>query len=244
LIQRAGYASSENGVMVELNGSQLNIIKRTAISGVGTTISVPQSQWNRDTLDGTGFSTSNPSGIRLDTTKAQLMFSEYEWLGVGCVRVGFVNSNGKFHIAHVFNHANELDSVYMTTASLPVRYEIVNTGITTSASTMKQICVSVQSNGGYEKRQVEGIARRITQVSVATTNFIPIASIRITPGREDAIILPTQISFMPESSQSSTIEVALIRNATLTTASWVVDRFSKRSIRYCFNLNEWWRNCA
>lgn len=223
LVQRAGYASSENGIMLELNGSQLNIIKRTSISGTVSTITVPQSQWNRDTLDGTGFSTSNPSGIALDMTKAQLMFSEYEWLGVGCVRVGFVNANGKFHTAHIFNHANTLDSVYMTTASLPVRYEILNTGITTSTSTMKQICISVQSNGGYEKKTVEGIARRLTQVSVATTAFVPIVSIRLTPGREDAIILPTQISFMPESASAATIEVALIRNATLTTPSWNVD---------------------
>lgn len=221
LIQRAGYASSENGVMVELNGSQVNLIKRTSISGVGTTISVPQSQWNRDTLDGSGPNESNPSGIALDMTKAQILFSEYEWLGVGCARVGFVNANGKFHTAHIFNHANTLDSVYMTTASLPVRYEILNTGITTSTSTMKQICVSVQSNGGYEKKKTERIARRETQVSVATTTFVPIVSIRLAPGRTDAIILPIQISFMPESNLSSTIEVALIKNTTLTTPSWV-----------------------
>lgn len=44
LVQRVGYASSENGIMLELDGSQVNIIKRTAISGIGTTIIVPQSQ--------------------------------------------------------------------------------------------------------------------------------------------------------------------------------------------------------
>ena len=145
LVQRAGYASSENGIMLELNGSQLNIIKRTAISGVGTTVTVPQSEWNRDTLDGSGPNDSNPSGIRLDISKAQIFVSEYEWLGVGAVRVGFINDNGKFHTAHIFNHANTLDSVYMTTASLPVRYEILNTGITTSASTMKQIFLCLVS---------------------------------------------------------------------------------------------------
>lgn len=222
LIQRAGYASSENGVMLELDGIQLNIIKRTGISGVGTTIKVSQSNWNVDTLDGSGPNEFNPSGIALDISKAQLMFSEYEWLGVGCVRVGFVNANGIFHTAHIFNHVNTLDTVYMTTASLPVRYEILNSGITTSVSTMKQICVSVQSNGGYEKKQAENIARRETQVSVGTTNFVPIVSIRLNPGREDAIILPHQISFIPESGSSATMEVALIRNATLSSPSWII----------------------
>jgi hypothetical protein len=221
LVQRAGYASSENGVMLELNGSQLSFIKRTAISGVGTTISVLQTDWNIDTLDGSGPNESNPSGIALDITKAQILFSEYEWLGVGCVRVGFANSFGKFHTAHVFNHANTLDSVYMTTASLPVRYEILNTGITTSTSTMKQICVSIQSNGGYEKRVASDVARQESLVSVASTTFKPLASIRLKAGKEDAIVIPSQINCLPDSSSSVYYEVALIKNATLTGGTWV-----------------------
>jgi hypothetical protein len=212
LIQRAGYASSENGVMIELNGSQINIIKRTAISGVGTTVTVPQSQWNVDKLDGTGV-----SGVNLDLSKAQILFTEYEWLGVGAVRVGFINANGNAQIAHIFNHANTLDSVYMTTATLPCRYEILNTGITTSASTMKQICISVQSNGGYEKKVAESVARMTTTTNVATS-FEPLVSIRLAPGREDAVVLLKQYAVLPTSADS--FEIAVIKNATLTDASW------------------------
>jgi hypothetical protein len=212
LVQRVGYASSENGIMLELNGSQLNIIKRTAISGVVTTVSVPQSEWNEDKLDGTG-----ASGVTLDITKAQILFTEYEWLGVGAVRVGFINENGNSHIAHIFNHSNELDTVYMTTAVLPVRYEIFNTGITTSSSTMKQICISVQSNGGYEKKVVETIARRTTTTTVGTS-FVPLVSIRLAPEREDAIILPNQYATLPTSPGD--YEIVIIKNATLTGDSW------------------------
>jgi hypothetical protein len=220
LIQRVGYASSENGVMLELNGSQLNIIKRTATSGVGTTITVPQSEWNVDTLDGTGVSTSNPSGIQLDISKAQILFSEYEWLGVGSVRVGFA-IDGRFIIAHQFNHANKIDSVYMTTASLPIRYEILNAGITTTSSTMKQICVSVQSNGGYEKKVASDVTRQTSLVAVASTTFIPLVSIRLKAGREDAVIVPNQINALPDSSTAVFYEVALIKNATVSGGSWV-----------------------
>lgn len=220
LIQRVGYASSENGIMLELNGNQLNFIKRTGISGVVTTITVPQSEWNQDKLDGTG-----PSGISLDITKTQLMFTEYEWLGVGCVRVGFVNENGTFHIAHIFNHANTLDSVYITTASLPVRYELINNGNVGSASTMKQICVSIQSNGGYEKIVARDIARRTSIITGITSslNFTPIVSMRLTPGREDAIILPKSISFIADSSGSgSVVEFALIKNGQISATSWTL----------------------
>jgi hypothetical protein len=205
--------------MLELDGSQLNIIKRSAITGAGTTIAVPQSEWNLDTLDGTGFSTSNPSGIKLDVTKAQIFYTEYEWLGAGSVRCGFA-IDGKFINVHQFNHANHINTTYMTTASLPVRYEILNTGITTSSSTMKQICLSVVSNGGYERVQRRDIARRTTTVSVGTTTFVPLVSIRLTPGREDSIILPKSFAFLGSSGATALLEVALIRNGTINATTW------------------------
>lgn len=217
LTQRVGYASSENGIMLELKNFDINIIKRTSISDVTTVITVPQSEWNVDKLDGNG-----PSGYELDITKAQILFSEYEWLGVGSVRVGFA-IDGKFIIVHQFNHSNRIDSVYMTSATLPIRYEIFNTGVTTSSSTMKQICVSVQSNGGYEKVVARDVARRtnsITGIS-SSTNFTPIVSIRLTPGREDAVILPKAFSFLADSSGGgSVVEIALIKNGQISAVNW------------------------
>jgi len=225
LTQRVGYASSENGIFLEQQTGSAGIttaywVMRTARSGITTEIRVPQSEWNHDTFDGTGFSTSNPSGITLDLTKAQILFTEYEWLGVGAVRCGLVNSNGIFHILHVFNHANVIDSVYMTTASLPVRYEILNTGITTSSSTLKQICVSVQSNGGYEKKVASDTMRMTSFKATNSTSFIPLVSIRLAPGREDATILPHDVHALPDSATSVFFEIAVIKNATLSGAAW------------------------
>lgn len=215
LVQRVGYASSENGVMLELDGSQINFIKRTAISGVGTTITVPQSEWNIDKLDGTG-----PSGYRLDLTKAQILFSEFEWLGVGSVRVGFA-IDGKFIIAHQFNHSNMIDSVYMTTANLPVRYEILNKDNVGSASTMKQICVSIQSNGGYEKKVSEIFVRKTTAKTGIGVTYQPIVSMRLAPGRENAVVLPTKFDGLPLSNNVSYV-IALVKNPTLVGASFTV----------------------
>jgi len=222
LTQRVGYGGSENGVFLEQETNSAGIttvywMMRTAISGITTEIRVAQSNWSKDHFTGIG-GTTNPSGHSLDLTKAQLMFTEYEWLGVGAVRCGFAHEDGNFHIAHQFEHANVLDGVYMTTATLPVRYEIINTGITTSTSTMKQICVSVQSNGGYERLRRRDVARRITTVSISGTSFVPLVSIRLTPGREDAVILPKSYSFLGSSGATAILEVAWIRNATLSNA--------------------------
>ena len=242
LTQRVGYASSENGVFLEqaTNSSGITTnywVMRTGKSGITTEIRVPQSEWNVDRYDGVGVGTtaSNPSAHLLDLTKAQLMFTEYEWLGVGAVRCGFVDLGGNFHISHVFNHANTIDTVYMTTASLPIRYEILNTGITTSPSTMKQICVSIQSNGGYEKRVALDVVRNTTPVNVAAGQaFIPLMSIRLTPGREDAIIIPHEFNILPDSTNPTTFEVALIKNATLTNASFASTTTSSPNVQVDF----------
>jgi len=217
LVQRVGYGSSTNGIFLEQVGSQINIIKRTSVSGTLTTITVPQSEWNVDRLDGTGISTDNPSGVALDLTKAQILFSEYEWLGVGSVKVGFA-IDGNFITAHQFNHANLTDSVYMTSATLPLRYEIENAGITTSSSMMKQICASVMSNGGYERKRAENIARRTTDTEVGTS-FEPLVSIRLKSGRGFAVVIPQQILAFPLNNNAS-YEVALIKNGTLTGAAF------------------------
>ena len=217
LVQRVGYGSSTNGIFLEQIGSQINIIKRTSVSGTLTTITVPQSEWNVDRLDGTGISTDNPSGVSLDLTKAQILFSEYEWLGVGSVKVGFA-IDGNFIAAHQFNHANLIDSVYMTSATLPIRYEIENIGITTSPSLMKQICANVLSNGGYERKRAENIAKRISGTEVGTS-FEPLVSIRLKPGREFAIVIPQQMFAFPLNNNAS-YEVALIKNGTLSGAAF------------------------
>jgi hypothetical protein len=132
LRQRVGYGGTTNGIYLELDGSTLNFVERNSVTGILSEIRVPQSQWNIDTV---GAGALNPSGITSDITKAQIFYTDIEWLGLGTVRVGFV-INGQFIHCHSFHHANLITSTYMTTASLPLRYEITNTGITTSSSTM------------------------------------------------------------------------------------------------------------
>ncbi len=137
LIHRVGYYGNENGFYLEQKDVEISFVKRSLVTGLVTETPVIQGDWNGDKLDGTG-----PSGLTLDLTKAQILWMDLEWLGVGSVRVGFV-INGQFIVCHTFNHANIIASTYITTASLPLRYEIFNTAETSGASTLKQICSSV-----------------------------------------------------------------------------------------------------
>jgi hypothetical protein len=109
-------------------------------------------------------------------------------------------------------------SLYMQTAILPVRYEITNTGATGSASSMKQVCSSVISEGGYEATSIDHVARRTTILATISTTFLPLVSIRLASTALGAVVLPNRVQVLPTTSQN--YEVALFKNATLTGASW------------------------
>jgi len=218
LRQRVGYFSTDNGVYLEQNGSGITFVVRTSTSGsVDNSRFVAKANWNGDKLDGTG-----ASGITLDLTKTQILFIDFEWLGVGSVRCGFV-INGQFIVAHTFHNSNIQTSVYMTTAILPVRYEITNIGTVASSSAMKQICSSVMSEGGYEVVSAELAARRTNVLTTISTTFLPLLSIRLNSSRLGAVVLPNRVAALPTTNQN--YEVALIRNATLTGASYVTGSF-------------------
>jgi hypothetical protein len=196
LRQRIGYFGADNGMYLELDGDTLYLVERSL--SLGTTTRVAQEEWNIDTMLGAGH--LNPSGVTLDISKAQILWMDIEWLGLGTVRLGFV-VDGKFIHCHSFHHANYITSTYITTASLPVRYEIANTGITTSASTLKQVCSTVISEGGYELRGLQQAIGTPVQTPVDLTTagtYYTVASIRLkaTPNRLDAIVILTALSIL------------------------------------------------
>jgi len=216
LRQRVGYFNTGNGVFLEKSGTTVpRFVVRTSTSGSPVdTRYVDQTSWNGDKLDGTG-----TSGITIDLTTTQILFLDFEWLGVGSVRCGFV-INGQFIVCHTFHNANIQTAVYMTTAILPVRYEITNTGTTASSSAMKQICSSVMSEGGYEAVSQEYVARMTaaTTSTFLTTTFKPLVSIRLASTALGSVILPYNLNFLPTTSDN--YELALFENATLTTPTW------------------------
>ena len=227
LRQRVGYYGASNGIYLELANSVLYIVKRSSVSGVLVDTRIAQSSWNNDKLDGTGI-----SGVTLDISKAQILYADIEWLGVGSVRVGFV-INGQYLLCHVFNHANIITSTYITTASLPIRYEIKNTAATSGSSTMKQICSTVISEGGYELR---GLQQAVTiplntprDCTVANT-YYPVISLKLKSGFLDAIVILTALSMLG-TGNNSVFNWQMIASGTTTGGSWV-DAGANSAVEY------------
>jgi hypothetical protein len=216
LRQRVGYYGAANGYYLQLNNSTLSFVERTSVSGALVENTINQSSWNVDKLDGTG-----ASGVTLDITKAQILFMDLEWLGVGTVRIGFV-IDGNFYVCHKFHHANIITSTYITTASLPIRYEITNTGATSGASTLKQICSTVLSEGGYELRgSQQAVGTPITTAMTLATagTYYPIVSIRLKSARLDGIAVATAVSIIGNTAANFNWKV--IASGTTTGGSWV-----------------------
>ena len=223
LRQRIGYFGTQNGIYLEQNNNDVYLVLRTYVGGSvdDSTYRVAQSSWNGDRFDGTG-----ESGRTIDFTKANIMWMDVEWLGVGDVRVGFI-VDGRPVIAHTFHNDNLRTTTYMTTASLPLRMEIENTGTTDSVSTAKQICNSVMSEAGYE-----GFSRRYnitkngsagTTLTTAGTQY-PMVGIRLNSSRLDSVIVPSNISAVLEETASNkpdTILYRILLNPTVTGGSWI-----------------------
>jgi hypothetical protein len=215
LRQRVGYYGTQNGLYLQLNNSTLSFVERSLVTGSVTESVIDQSSWNVDKMDGTG-----PSGITLDIAKAQILFMDIEWLGLGTVRMGFV-IDGNFNVCHKFHHANLIISTYITTASLPLRYEITNTGATSGASKLKQICSSVLSEGGYELRGAQqAIGTPINAARTLTTanTYYPIVSIRLKSTRLDGIAVATAISVIGNTAANFNWQV--IASGTTTAGTW------------------------
>lgn len=233
LRQRTGYFDANNGIFLELNGSTISFVKRSNSTSTPTDNVVNQADWNMDTLDGTG-----PSGLTLDITKGQIMFIDVEWLGLGTVRCGFV-INGQLIHCHSFHHANIIDGPYMTTACLPVRLEITNTAETANSSTLRQVCSSVISEGGYElsgrPRSVGTPANSVIDMTTAGV-WYPVVSIRLKADQLDSIVVPTNISFLAEGNNGRA-KYALISGGTLGGNTTFVSAASDSPVEYNITAN-------
>jgi len=221
LTQRVGYFNEYNGIFFEkggLHGNSLAFVLRSNVTGTTTETRVYQYEWNGDKLDGSG-----PSGVTLDTTKTNIMWLDIEWLGVGDVRCGFI-THGRPVVAHTFHNDNVQTTTYMTTACLPVRYEIFNGSAAASGSTLTQICSTVISEGGYSGRSVRHTAGIGLTAAADMKNlfnagqYYPVLSLRLKSDRIDSVVVPTQLDILAK--DKSIYHYKLLLNSTLTGASW------------------------
>ena len=92
-------------------------------------VRTPQSQFNRDTIDGNG-----PSGFKFDPTKMQMIGLQYTWYGAGFVDFMIRGGDGNWVYTHRYKQNNINDEAYMRTGNMPVRYELINETLAASSA--------------------------------------------------------------------------------------------------------------
>ena len=197
-----------NGVILEVEESAVYF--RIYNNGV-LQDEAEQADWSEDKLDGNG-----PSGLTLNMVYGQIGAMDLEWLGLGTVRVGFA-IDGVAIVCHKFHHANRnSEDVYMRTANLPILYMIKSVG---GAGSMKQVCNTVISEGGFNPQGNIKYERTPTSYAIASGTAEAVLGVKLKQAAFDASILPLAIKLLQINNAHG--EVMLCFNPTYSgTVSW------------------------
>jgi hypothetical protein len=192
ITKKIGYFDDDNGAFFRMNeNGVLEIVIRSKASGTVQEDIVVKGNWNIDNLDGTG-----KSEIILNTTYDQVFAFDIEWMGTGKVRAGFM-IDGKMVYVHEFKYSNTDNKPYMTTATLPVRYEIEN--ISGSTASLKQTASVVMTEGGpNEFQNGYAVSNEVAPKQISTA-LTPVMSIR--PKKLNNQGLVNRISSILESTE-------------------------------------------
>ena len=90
----------------------------------------PQSQFNKDKMDGTG-----ASGYVIDKSKMQMVAIQYTWYGAGFIDWGMRTTDGQMIWAHRTKNNNVNNEAYMRSGNLPARYKTANNTVYTRLAT-------------------------------------------------------------------------------------------------------------
>lgn len=215
--RKIGMFDGYNGLFFGMNGTTLGVAVRTNTSGTPATNFISQSNWNLDTLDGTG-GQNNATGIKIDVSKSQLFVIDFQWGGAGRVRFGFY-INGRIIYCHQLLNANLSTQVYMSIPNLPIRYEIesVGGGAATTASLI-HMSSSVTTEGGQaEVGYPLAVDRGTTSLTTgADTNMYALLVIQLQPGKTYSTIFPQLLNIASISGGSGSFLYGLLLNPTIS----------------------------
>lgn len=219
VLKRTGYFDDYNGIFLEQDQTgSLQFVIRSATSGTGsiTEQRVKQENWNVNKL--------LSGDLVLDMTKTQLLFIDFQWLAVGRVRCGFVYK-GNTVICHTFDHTNVFNVAYMQNPNLPVRCEIVNTGVPSVSGSMEQICSTVGSEGGYSESGITVSFGSPNLRTVTSGSTMPVMAVRLKnsynglPNR--AFVRINSVGAFTEDQTTQYKLIKLPQSSSLTGGSWV-----------------------
>lgn len=206
-----GYFNGTDGVYFRYNDSEL----RAVLDSGGTEkINKKQSEWNIDTLDGSG-DKNNPSGITLSPADGHVYQTEIFYYGYGYAEwaiEGFDTRSKQSRVIPV--HREKLrKEVLLQQPNLPLRTRIDSQ----SSGTQQDIFVGgrqVETIG--ERKRLNRVVSEIRSVTDVTTSWRPTVSVRTKDNFEDIFTEIGELDVIADVD----MEVGIFRNPTLNNTSF------------------------
>ncbi|MEB9535980.1 hypothetical protein P9Z76_30620 [Bacillus cereus] len=116
--QIIGIGDELDGFFFGYNGTSFGILRRQN----GTDNWIPQSSWNTDKFDGTGFSL-----VTLNPSQGSVYTIQYQWLGFGDIRFFIENpSTGEPTLVHIIQYSNAYTIPSIMNPTLPIMAQVIN----------------------------------------------------------------------------------------------------------------------
>lgn len=211
--QRVGYFDERNGIFYEQDGTNLKVVRRTYATGTAVDTAVSQSSWNIDKMDGTGV-----SALTFDPEKINTFMFDFSW--PGRVRYGFL-IQGKPYWVHHTDTTNTTTTSWASSASLPCRYEIVNTGTSASTTTLNHYGETIIADTDID--DFGAIISTNTGLTTKTVNSgtpaTPVIAVRLRSTHNRGIIIPKAFDILATSTNRH-LCVEFYIGGTVTGGAW------------------------
>lgn len=153
VVRNWGCFDATDGFMFRSNQTNLNIVHRWTMEGNPTeNHQVSQSEWNRDTVDGSGGLT-NPSGMNLDISKANTYWIDFTFLGGGKTRWGVFYKGDRIVCHEMYMHnglqtgVSESINNPLSSPNRPICWSMKNVGTPGSTSELYALGAGVYYEG-------------------------------------------------------------------------------------------------
>ena len=217
----APYDSSFDGFFLESNGDN-NLISFQIWKSGTNILSATTNTWL----------TSDYDVNNISWTRTQLMFTDFQWLGVGRVRFGLV-IDGLVKTFVTKSGSNDLPYVYMKSPNQPVRYELRQL-VDSVTGTLNMICSQISLEGSVNNLQKSASILAFTPQTKATQNIkYPLIGYRLNSTYNGANITLSDIQVMNTTTPSKAdYYITIELNPRLSTSANTFNNISDTPIDY------------
>ena len=213
--KRVGMFDTNEGIYFEQKTAGISFIVRSKITGSIVEQEFLQSAWTLDKLDGTG-----SSGYTLDATKPQALVIEWVGYNIGYIRLGFFIAGVVVYVTEI-SQLNNISSFSIGSSTLPVRYEVTNTGIASGIATLNTSSCIVYDEDGQENQFSYTFNANMGITAKAVTTILPLISIR-PKASFNGIVNRSRVKMADITTLVKTNDalIEIWRGGTLTGAAW------------------------